>query len=157
MIKTGEQAPLDIIVSDTQGVQTSLRNLLGSYVVLYAYPKDETPGCIKEACSIRDVYGEFKTLGVNVVGISADDEATHKKFIEKHSLNFPLWADTKHELLNALGVWGEQSFMGHKYMGVARTTFLIDPTGKITHVWEKVKPEGHGEAVLDFVTELLKK
>lgn len=157
MIKTGDKAPLDIIVSDTQEVPTSLRKLLGAYVVLYAYPKDETPGCIKEACSIRDVYGEFQALGVVVVGISPDDAVSHKKFINKHDLQFPLWADTKHELLNAFGVWGEQSFMGKKYMGVARTTFLIDKEGNVVHVWEKVKPEGHGEEVLDFVTKLVSK
>lgn len=157
MIKTGEKAPLDIVVSDAQGALVSLRDLLGSYVVLYSYPKDETPGCVKEACSIRDVYGEFKSLNVTVVGVSPDDEASHKKFAEHHELQFPLWADTKHELLNALGVWGEQSFMGKKYMGVARTTFLIDKDGEVVHIWEKVKPEGHGEAVLDFVTNIISK
>ncbi|MDO8603833.1 MAG: thioredoxin-dependent thiol peroxidase [bacterium] len=157
MIKTGEKAPLDISVFDQDGASVSLRKLLGSYVVLYAYPKDETPGCVKEACSIRDVYGEFEALGVLVVGISPDDEDSHRKFAEHHELQFPLWADTKRELLTALGVWGEQSFMGKKYMGVSRTTFLIDPKGKVVHIWKKVKPEGHGEEVLDFVTLLISK
>lgn len=156
MIKTGEKAPIDIVVLDAHGTSVSLNDFLGAYVVLYAYPKDETPGCVKEACSIRDVYGEFRALGVTVVGISPDDEKSHRMFAEHHELQFPLWADTKHELLEALGVWGEQSFMGKKYMGVARTTFLIDPEGTVVHVWEKVKPEGHGEEVLDFVTNHLK-
>ncbi|HBB44486.1 MAG: Alkyl hydroperoxide reductase/ Thiol specific antioxidant/ Mal allergen [Parcubacteria group bacterium GW2011_GWA1_44_13] len=147
MIKTGEKAPLDIKVLDSNGSQVSLRDLLGSYVVLYAYPMDETPGCVKEACSIRDVYNEFKELGVAVVGISPDNEKSHKKFAEHHELQFPLWADTKHELLNALGVWS--------FTGVARTTFLIDKEGTVAHVWEKVKPEGHGEEVLDFVTKFI--
>lgn len=149
MIITGEKAPLDIVVSDTAGIPTSLRDFLGTYVVLYAYPMDETPGCIKEACSIRDVYGEFKALEVTVVGISPDDEESHKKFLEHYELQFPLWSDTKHELLKALGVW--------TLTGIARTTFLIDKEGTVVHIWEKVKPEGHGEEVLDFVTNLLKK
>lgn len=149
MIKIGEKAPLDVMVVDFSSAPVFLRDLLGSYVVLYAYPKDETPGCIKEACSIRDVYGEFKALGVVVVGISPDDEASHKKFAEHHELQFPLWADTKHTLLKALGVWS--------LIGVARTTFLIDKEGTVVHVWEKVKPEGHGEEVLDFVTKIISK
>lgn len=148
MIKIGEKAPLDISVLDQNGSAVSLRALLGSYVVLYAYPMDETPGCVKEACSIRDVYDEFKTLGVVVIGISPDNEMSHKKFAEHHGLYFPLWADTKHELLNAFGVWS--------FAGVDRTTFLINEDGTIEHIWEKVNPEGHGEAVLDFITKILK-
>ncbi len=157
MIKLGSKAPLDISIVDTKSSSVSLKDLLGSYVVLYAYPKDETPGCIKEACSIRDVYSEFKALGVAVIGLSPDSGASHQKFIDKHELNFPLWADTKQELLTALGVWGEKSMWGKKYTGVLRTTFLIDKEGTIVHIWEKVKPEGHGEEVLDFVANLLKK
>lgn len=110
---------------------------------------DETPGCIKEACSIRDVYGEFKALGVTVVGISPDDEESHKKFLAHYELQFPLWSDTKHELLKTLGVWSPT--------GVARTTFLIDKEGTVVHIWENVKPEGHGEEVLNFVTNTIKK
>lgn len=149
MIKTGEKVPLDIAVTDSNGSAVSLRDLLGSYLVLYAYPMDETPGCVKEACSIRDVYGEFKSLGVAVVGISPDDEESHRKFAEHHKLQFTLWADTKHELLRALGVWS--------LTGVARTTFLIDKEGTVVHIWEKVKPEGHGEEVLNFVNNTIKK
>ena len=110
---------------------------------------DETPGCVKEACSIRDVYGEFKALGVAVIGVSPDDEESHRKFAKHHELQFPLWADNKHELLKALGVWS--------FTGVARTTFLIDKEGTVAHVWEKVKPEGHGEEVLNFVANTIKK
>ena len=132
MIKVGEKAPLDIKVSDQNGLAVSLRDFLGSYVVLYAYPMDETPGCVKEACSIRDVYGEFKALGVSVVGVSPDSEESHKKFAEHHELQFPLWADTTHELLKAFGVWS--------FSGVARTTFLIDKEGTVAYIWEKVKP-----------------
>ena len=149
MIKIGEKAPLDIEVVDQNSKVVSLRGLLGSYVVLYAYPMDETPGCVKEACSIRDVYAEFEALGVYVIGISPDDEESHKKFIEHHELKFPLWADPKHELLKALGVWS--------FMMVARTTFLIDKEGVIVRVWEKVMPEGHGEEVVEFVSNLIDK
>ena len=149
MIKTGEMVPLDVKVLGQSGSTVSLRDLIGSYVVLYAYPMDETPGCVKEACSIRDVYGEFKELGVIVVGISPDDEESHRKFAKHHELQFPLWADIKHELLKALGVWS--------FTGVARTTFFIDKQGTVAHIWEKVKPEGHGEEVLNFVTNTIKK
>lgn len=155
-IKVGDQAPLDVVVGDAAGKQVSLRDLLGSVVVLYAYPKDGTPGCVKEACSIRDIYGEFKELGVSVVGISADSATSHIKFAEKYNLPFPLWSDPEHTLLSSLGVWGKQKFLGKSYFGVSRTTFLIDKTGKIIHIWENVKPEGHAEAILDFVGALLK-
>jgi len=149
MINIGEKAPLDIVVRDEVGRDVSLRDYIGSYLVLYAYPMDETPGCVKEACSIRDVYAEFEALGVQVIGISPDDEASHKKFAEHHELKFPLWADPKHELLKALGVWS--------FMMVARTTFLIDKEGVVVKIWEKVNPEGHGEEVLEFVTSTIKK
>lgn len=155
MINIYEKAPLDIMVVDASGAPVSLRSLLGSYVVLYAYPQDETPGCIEEACSVRDVYDEFKSLGVAVVGISPDDADSHVEFAKNHELKFPLWADTKHQLLEALGVWGEQSFAENTFMGVARTTFLLDPDGIVVHVWEKVTPEGHGEEVLEFVTKYI--
>ncbi len=154
MLKINEQAPLDISLNNGLGESVSLRDMLGSFIVLYAYPKDDTPGCVKEACSIRDVYQEFKDLGVKIIGISPDDPISHQKFTKKYDLPFSLWVDTEHTLLTALGVWGEKSFMGKSYSGVARTTFLIDPTGTIIHVWENVKPEGHGEAVLDFVKNL---
>lgn len=156
MLKVGQKVPLDIVVTDATSKPVSLRDLLGSFVVLYAYPKDGTPGCVKEACSIRDIYGEFDKLGVTVIGISADSAASHTKFSEKYNLPFPLWADQQHELLSALGAWGKQKFLGKSYMGVARTTFLMDKKGTVVHIWENVKPEGHAEAVLDFFTNLLK-
>lgn len=149
MIKIGENVPLDIKVLNQDGSTVSLRDLLGSYVVLYAYPMDETPGCVKEACSIRDVYEEFRAIGVTVVGISPDNEESHRKFAMHHELQFPLWTDTKHELLSALGVWSNTL--------VERTTFLINKDGTVVHVWEKVKPDGHGEEVLDFVTTAISK
>jgi peroxiredoxin Q/BCP len=153
MLKIGQQAPINIVVANGEGEAVSLGDMLGLYVVLYAYPKDQTPGCVKEACSIRDVYAEFKELGVTVIGISADSAVSHKKFTDAHKLNFPLWSDVNHELLTALGVWGKKKFMGKTYMGITRTTFLIDKEGRVVHVWENVKPEGHGEDVLAFVKE----
>lgn len=156
MLKVGEMAPLDATVSDASGNQVSLKKKLGSYVVLYAYPKDGTPGCIKEACSIRDIYGEFKALGVPVIGLSADNATSHTKFSEKYDLPFPLWADPEHKLLSSFGVWGKQSFLGKSYMGTSRTTFLMDKQGKIIHIWEHVNPEGHAEQVLNYVGNMLK-
>lgn len=149
MIKAGEKAPVDISVLDQNGKSVSLRDMLGSYIVLYAYPMDETSGCIKEACSIRDVYGEFSALGVKVIGISPDSGESHRKFLEHYDLKFPLWSDATHELLKTLGVWS--------FAGVDRTTFLIDEEGTVVHVWENVKPEGHGEEVLNFVTSTISK
>ena len=153
MLKVGDLAPIDILIEDANGASVSLRKLLGTSVMLYAYPKDGTPGCTKQACSIRDIYGEFKEHGVTVVGISADNAASHAKFSQKYNLPFPLWSDPKHELLSALGVWGKQKFLGKSYIGTSRTTFLIDKTGKIAHIWKKVTPEGHAEAVLDYVDD----
>jgi len=151
MLKINDQIPLDIPIKDHSGKVVSLRDFLGSVVVLYTYPKDDTPGCIKEACSLRDLKSEFEDLGVKVFGISPDDTVSHQKFIKKYDLTFQLLVDTDQVFLKALGVWGERSFMGKKYMGVERTTFLIDQTGKIIYVWEKVKPEGHGEKILEEV------
>jgi peroxiredoxin/tryptophan-rich sensory protein len=156
MIKVGDKAPLDLGIEDMNGKPVSLKGLLGSWVVLYAYPKDGTPGCVKEACGIRDIYGEFKDLGVTVIGISADSASSHLKFSEKYNLPFPLWSDPKHELLTALGVWGKKKFMGKSYMGVSRTTFLINKNGVIAHIWENVNPLNHAEDVLNFVTKQVK-
>lgn len=155
MIKVGDQAPIDIVIEDANGKPASLRDTLGSLVVLYTYPKDGTPGCIKEACSIRDIYSEFKDLGVTVVGVSADSASSHVKFLEKYNLPFPLWSDSKHELLSALGVWGKKKFMGKSYMGISRTTFLISKKGTIIHIWENVNPLNHAEVVLNFVTDIV--
>ncbi len=135
----------------------SLREKLDSWVVLYFYPKDDTPGCTKEACSLRDVREEFKRRGVEVIGVSKDSPKSHQKFIEKYKLNFTLWSDEDHVLMEAFGTWGEKRFMGRTYMGTLRSTFLIDPKGVISHVWEKVSPEEHGEEVLDMLEIVQKK
>ncbi len=112
----------------------------GAWTVIYTYPKDDTPGCTKEACSFRDNKAEFEKIGVRIYGVSLDDVASHQAFAEKFHLNFPLLADTDHQLSDALGSYGEQEFRGMKYKGLSRDTFLIDPEGRIRRVWRKVDP-----------------
>jgi len=148
MIKEGTNAPA-FKTTDANGATVSLKDLKGQKVVLYFYPKDDTPGCTKEACSFRDAWGKFKKQGITVLGVSPDSEASHKKFETKYSLPFTLLADKDHAIADAYGVWGEKKFMGRTYMGVLRTTFLIDEKGKIKKVFEKVKPEDHASEVLE--------
>jgi len=116
--------------------------------VLYFYPKDDTPGCTKEACSFRDSYGEFKKKGAVVFGVSPDPAKAHDKFTNKFDLPFPLLLDEEKKIINAYGVWGEKTFMGRKYMGVYRVTFLIGKDGRIKKIWPDVKPEDHANEVL---------
>ena len=148
MIKEGSTAPA-FKTNDANGETVSLKDLRGQKVVLYFYPKDDTPGCTKEACSFRDAWAKFKKRGITVLGVSPDSEASHKKFETKYSLPFTLLADRDHEIADAYGVWGEKKFMGRTYMGVHRATFLIDEKGKIKKVFEKVKPEDHASEVLE--------
>ena len=144
------QAP-DFKLPDQEGKNHSLSDYRGKWLVLYFYPKDFTPGCTKEACAFRDARQEFDKRGVKIVGISKDTVALHKKFAEKYRLNFPLLADHEHQVIEAYGAWGKKKFMGREYMGVMRTTFLIDSQGKIAHIWENVKVNGHVEEVLEKV------
>ncbi|HXQ38528.1 MAG TPA: thioredoxin-dependent thiol peroxidase [Anaerolineales bacterium] len=148
MIKEGTTAPA-FKTNDADGETVTLNDLRGQKVVLYFYPKDDTPGCTKEACSFRDAWAKFKKRGITVLGVSPDTEASHKKFETKYSLPFTLLADKDHAIADAYGVWGEKKFMGRTYMGVHRTTFLIDEKGKIKKVFEKVKPEDHANEVLE--------
>lgn len=120
----------------------------GQWVLAYFYPKDDTPGCTKEACAIRDNFPSFKKLKVVVLGVSVDSEKSHGKFIEKYDLPFALVSDESKEIVNAYGVWAKKKFMGREYMGTLRTSFLIDPKGKIAKIYEGVKPEIHAEEVL---------
>ena len=120
----------------------------GKKVVLYFYPKDDTPGCTKEACSFRDSYTKFKKRGIEVLGVSLDSEARHKKFAQKYDLPFRLLADTDRAIAEGFGTYGEKKFMGRTYMGIHRVTFLIDEKGKVKKIFNKVKPEGHAEEVL---------
>jgi len=148
MLKEGTTAPA-FKTTDQNGESVSLKDLRGQKVVLYFYPKDDTPGCTKEACSFRDAYSKFKKHDITVLGVSPDKEASHKKFVTKYQLPFTLLADTDHSIADAYGVWGEKKFMGRTYMGVHRTTFLIDEKGKIRKIFEKVKPEDHASEVLE--------
>jgi peroxiredoxin Q/BCP len=152
MVKEGTAAPA-FKTTDDNGEDVSLKDFKGQKVVLYFYPKDDTPGCTKEACSFRDAYSKYKKQGIKLLGVSPDSEASHKKFITKYKLPFTLLADRDHAIAEAYGVWGEKKFMGRTYMGVLRTTFLIDEKGKIKKVFEKVKPEDHATEVLEAFSE----
>ena len=152
MLKEGDQAP-DFAARDTDGNEVKLADLRGRKVVLYFYPKDDTPGCTKQACSIRDSYSEFQERGIKVLGVSLDDAASHRKFTDKYELPFTLLADTEHQLADAYGVYGEKQFMGKKYMGVDRKTFLIDEQGRIRKVFDKVNVDEHADEVLDAFEE----
>jgi thioredoxin-dependent peroxiredoxin len=148
MLKEGSLAPA-FTTTDANGKPIKLKDFRGEKLVLYFYPKDDTPGCTKEACSFRDAFSEFKKRGIKVFGISPDNETSHKKFTKKFQLPFTLLADTDHLIADAYGTYGQKKFMGRTYMGVHRTTFLIDEKGKIKKIFEKVKPEDHAREVLD--------
>ena len=148
MLKEGKAAPA-FTANNANGETVRLKDLRGQKVVLYFYPKDDTPGCTKEACSFRDAFSVFKKRGIEVLGVSVDSEASHKKFAAKYDLPFTLLADPDHKIADAYGVYGEKKFMGRTYMGVKRMTFLIDEKGKIQKVFEKVKPEEHATDVLE--------
>ncbi|NTW68893.1 MAG: thioredoxin-dependent thiol peroxidase [Chlorobiaceae bacterium] len=136
---------------DQNGKPVTLEEYRGRKVVLYFYPKDDTPGCTKEACAFRDNFPNFKSLGVEVLGVSVDNEKKHKKFEEKYQLPFRLVADPEKSIVEAYGVWGEKKFMGREYMGTSRVTYLIDEEGKIEKVWPKVAPAEHAEELLDYL------
>jgi thioredoxin-dependent peroxiredoxin len=147
VVKEGVQAP-DFTLRSDEGEEVTLSSLRGQPVVLYFYPKDDTPGCTTQACGIRDSYGEFEAAGAVVLGVSPDDEKRHVKFREKYGLPFTLLADTKHEVAERYGVWGEKRYMGKTYMGVARTTFVITPDGTVAKVLQDVKPASHAADAL---------
>jgi peroxiredoxin Q/BCP len=154
MLAPHDRAPLDIPLTDENGTTFTLRDNLGSWLVVYFYPKDNTPGCTLEAEGFRDLQHEYEKVGARVFGVSKDTCASHKKFIEKKKLPFTLVSDEHHALMEAFGTWGKRSFMGKTYMGTSRSTFLIDQTGTIVHVWESVKPLGHPEEVLSVLQKL---
>jgi peroxiredoxin Q/BCP len=147
MLGTGVQAP-DFSLPADDGSTVTLAGLKGRKVVLYFYPKDDTSGCTKEACGFRDSWQDVQRTGAVVLGVSPDDVASHRKFKRKYDLPFRLLADTGHRVAEAYGAWGEKSMYGRRYMGILRTTFVIDGEGRIVHVFEKVKPDGHAGEVL---------
>ena len=140
---------IDFAVNDAEGNRVRLKDLRGKKVVLYFYPKDDTPGCTKEACAFRDSFAQFKKRGIEVLGVSLDNEKSHQKFIKKYDLPFRLLADTERAISEGYGTYGEKKFMGRTYMGNHRMTFLIDEKGKIKKIFSKVKPEEHAAEVLD--------
>lgn len=148
----GSPAPaFDLPSSTSQRI--SLAGLLGKTIVLYFYPRADTPGCTTEACAFRDAAADYDKARVTVLGISPDPVEDVRKFSDKFHLNFPLLADADHSVAEAYGVWGEKQWMGKTSMGASRTTFVIAPDGKIRHVFEKVKPDGHDQQVLDWLKE----
>jgi thioredoxin-dependent peroxiredoxin len=148
LLDVGEKAPA-FRTMDQDGEKISLEDFRGRKVVLYFYPKDDTPGCTKEACAFRDEFAAFRRRKVEVLGVSVDDEKSHEKFARKFSLPFRLLADPDRKIVNAYGVWGEKSMYGRKYMGTHRVTYLIDEKGKVAAVWPKVKPETHAAEILE--------
>jgi len=150
MLEIGMKAP-DFTLPDKDGNAVSLANFRGKKVVLYFYPKDNTPGCTRQACAFAGAYNTFAEKGVEVIGISKDSTASHQKFAEKYSLPFHLLADTERKAIEAYGVWQEKKQYGKISMGVVRTTFLIDENGIITHVMPKVKPDTNAEEILKLL------
>ena len=146
-LKRGDKAP-EIFGVDQTGKEIRLSDFAGSKLILYFYPKDNTPGCTAEACSLRDHYAELQASGCAVIGVSKDGEASHRKFIEKQSLPFSLIADTECKLNEAFGVWREKKMAGRTYMGTVRTTFIIDENGVITDIIEKVDTKNHASQIL---------
>lgn len=147
-LREGAKAP-DFKLQATSGEWTQLKDFKGKSVVLYFYPKDMTPGCTQEACDFRDSYARLKKKGAIVLGVSPDAVAMHKKFTEKYELNFPLLADEGAKVAQAYGVWKEKNMYGRRYMGIERTTFLIDSSGKVQKIYPKVKVKGHVEQILE--------
>lgn len=153
-LKQGQIAP-DFTLPDQKAKLHMLSQVRGKWVLLYFYPKDDAPGCTVEACSMRDHYPNFKKLKIKVFGISVDSVKSHEKFATKFELPFTLLADEEKKIVKLYGVWGKKKFMGREYLGTNRTSFLIDPDGKIVKIYENVKPEVHAEEVLGDVKDLV--
>jgi peroxiredoxin Q/BCP len=152
-IEPGAKAPTFTLTAD-DGSKIRLADQKGSPVVLYFYPKDDTPGCTKEACAFRDLSAEMEKLGAKIFGVSPDDVASHVKFRDKYKLNFPLLADPNHEVIEKYGAWREKNMYGKKSMGVQRSTYLIDADGKVARVWKRVQVDGHDQQVLEALKDL---
>ncbi len=156
MLQAGDAAPA-FSLRDQHDTLHSLKDARGKWVVLYFYPKDDTPGCTKEACAIRDRFPQFKKLGIIVFGVSVDSVKSHGKFADKFELPFTLLADDEKKVVAAYGVWGKKKFMGREYLGTMRWSFLIDPNGKIAKIYDAVKPETHADEILADLTKLMEK
>lgn len=152
MLKEGDLAP-NFTALEAGGKMIRLSDFRGTKVTLYFYPKDKTPGCTKEACSFRDAFPKLQKAGIKVVGVSPDSPASHQKFVAQYELPFTLISDPDHQVADAYGAYGEKKFMGRSYQGFLRNTFLIDESGRIKKIFEKVKPDGHALDVLDSFKE----
>ncbi len=153
MVAEGQEAP-DFTLPAPDGNEVTLSDLRGQPVVLYFYPKADTPGCTTQACGIRDHHNDYEGTGARVVGVSPDTVAAQRKFADKYDLDFTLLADENHEIADLYGVWGEKKMYGKTYMGVQRATFIIDPEGTVAHVIPKASPKTHDEVVLQALSEL---
>jgi peroxiredoxin Q/BCP len=153
MLSVGDIAP-NFTLPDQDGRSHTLEDYRGSWVVLYFYPKDDTPGCTKEACNFRDEKGRLEELGAVVLGVSADDVESHGRFHSKYGLNFALLSDPQKNVIRAYGAWGTKTMYGREYEGVLRCTYLIDPQGRVARVWDKVKPDAHALEVAETLIEL---
>ncbi len=151
-LTAGTPAP-DFALQDQNGQTVRLSDFRGRWVVLYFYPKDMTPGCTQEACSFRDSYNDYQAHNIAVLGVSADDTESHRKFAQKYELPFPLLADTDHQVSEAYGAWRQKHLYGKSFWGVDRITYVIDPEGKVYHVYSKVKPASHGDEVLALIQQ----
>jgi peroxiredoxin Q/BCP len=152
MLDVGDKAPA-FSLEDQSGKTVKLSDFKGRKVVVYFYPKDDTPGCTREACAFRDEHSALQKAGAVVLGISPDSGPSHAKFAGKYKLSFPLLADTDHSVSEKFGAWGEKTLYGRKFMGIIRSTFLVDEAGKVARVWPKVKVDGHVDQVLEAVRE----
>ena len=152
MLQVGDAAP-DFTMASDKVDEVVLKDLRGSVVVLYFYPKDDTPGCTQESCDFRDQYGAFRDQGVHIFGVSCDDISSHEKFASKFSLPFPLLSDPDASVCNAYGIYKEKNMYGKKFMGIERTTFVIDGDGNIARIYPKVKVGGHVDAILQELTQ----
>ena len=152
MLDVGDKAPA-FSLEDQSGKTVKLSDFKGRKVVVYFYPKDDTPGCTREACAFRDEHSALQKAGAVVLGISPDSGPSHAKFAGKYKISFPLLADTDHSVSEKFGAWGEKTLYGRKFMGIIRSTFLVDEAGKVARVWPKVKVDGHVDQVLEAVRE----
>ena len=153
-LEVGHEAP-DFTLPDQDGADHTLSDYRGHWILVYFYPKDNTPGCTKEACAIRDSFPDFTRIDAVVLGISVDSVASHRKFADRHRLPFTLLSDESRTVVSTYGVWGTKKFMGKEYKGTSRVSFLVDPKGVIAKIYRKVKPAGHADEVLGNLAELM--